>query len=151
MAPLLTLENFQVRYGAVDAVRGIDLEVGRGEVVALLGANGAGKSSTLNAVAGLVPRRGGRALFEGADITGRPAETMPVAGLTLVPEGRRVFGTLTVADNLAMGAYVLADQAAIAAGWNGSSSCFRSCRSGGGSLPEPCRAGSSRCWPSAGP
>ncbi len=113
MEPLLKLSDFRVRYGAVEAVRGIDMEIGKGEIVALLGANGAGKSSTMNAVAGLVPVAQGRAMFDGRDITDLPPEAIPVSGLTLAPEGRRVFGTLTVEDNLRMGAYAVADPAQI--------------------------------------
>ncbi len=114
MAPLLQLQDLQVRYGAVDAVRGIDIAIEEGEIIALLGANGAGKSSTMNAVAGLAPVAGGRLLFDGSDITDLPAEAGPGLGLTLAPEGRRVFGTLSVADNLAMGAYALSERSAVA-------------------------------------
>ena len=113
MEPLLKLSDFRVRYGAVEAVRGIDMDIGKGEIVALLGAYGAGKSSTRNAVAGLVPVAQGRALFDGRDITDLPPEAIPVSGLTLAPEGRRVFGTLTVEDNLRMGAYAVADPAEV--------------------------------------
>jgi len=113
MTPLLHLQGFEVRYGAVEAVRGIDIAIEKGEIVALLGANGAGKSSTLNAIAGLTPIVGGRLLFEGRDITVLPAEARPGLGLTLTPEGRRVFGTLSVEDNLAMGAFVAGGQSAI--------------------------------------
>ena len=114
MTPLLELRSLEVRYGAVEAVRGIDIVIERGEIVALLGANGAGKSSTMNAIVGLAPVAGGRVFFDGGDITERPAEAMPRLGLTLAPEGRRVFGTLSVEDNLAMGAYALADDSTIA-------------------------------------
>ncbi|MEM7045627.1 MAG: ABC transporter ATP-binding protein [Pseudomonadota bacterium] len=113
MAPLLELRGLNVRYGAVEAVRGIDIVIERGEIVALLGANGAGKSSTMNTIVGLTPVAGGRVFFDQDDITNRPAELMPQLGLTLAPEGRRVFGTLSVEDNLAMGAYAASDRAAI--------------------------------------
>ncbi|MCB2129539.1 MAG: ABC transporter ATP-binding protein [Rhodobacteraceae bacterium] len=113
MTPLLKLQNFKLRYGAVQAVRGIDIEIRKGEIVALLGANGAGKSSTMKGIAGLEPVAEGRVLFDGRDITDLPPEEIPSAGLTLSPEGRRVFGTLTVADNLRMGAYTITDKAAI--------------------------------------
>lgn len=111
MTSVLTLSDFAVRYGAVEAVRGIDLEIRKGEILALLGANGAGKSSTMNAVAGLEPVAAGRVIFEGRDITDEPAEATPGLGLTLCPEGRRVFGTLSVEDNLRMGAYTITDAA----------------------------------------
>lgn len=115
MTSVLQLSDFKMRYGAVEAVRGIDLEIQKGEIVALLGANGAGKSSTMNGVAGLEPVASGRVIFEGHDITDLPAEALPGSGLTLAPEGRRVFGTLTVEDNLTMGAYSQTDAAAISA------------------------------------
>lgn len=111
MAALLKLENCKVRYGAVQAVRGVNLEIRKGEIVALLGANGAGKSSTMNAIAGLVPVADGKVWFEGRDITALAPEEIPISGLTLSPEGRRVFGTLSVDDNLRMGAYAVRDRA----------------------------------------
>lgn len=114
MAPLLKIDNCKVRYGAVEAVRGVSLEIRKGEIVALLGANGAGKSSTMNAIAGLVPVASGKVWFEDRDITRLPPEEIPIAGLTLSPEGRRVFGTLSVDENLRMGAYTLRDKAAAA-------------------------------------
>lgn len=113
MTSLLELRGLEISYGAVDAVRGIDVAIERGEIVALLGANGAGKSSTMNAIAGLTPVAGGRILYDGVDITDRPPEEMPGLGLTLTPEGRRVFGTLSVEDNLAMGAYAVSGKGAI--------------------------------------
>jgi len=114
MAPRLHLQDVRVRYGAVEAVRGIGITIEAGEIVALLGANGAGKSSTMNAVAGLVPVATGQVLFDGTDITRLPAEALSVLGLTLTPEGRRVFGTLSVQDNLAMGAYAVTERQATA-------------------------------------
>jgi len=113
MAALLKLDNCKVRYGAVEAVRDISLEIQKGEIVALLGANGAGKSSTMNAIAGLVPVADGKVWFEGREITHLAPEEIPIAGLTLSPEGRRVFGTLSVDDNLRMGAYAVRDKAAV--------------------------------------
>ncbi len=117
MTPLLEIRSFGVSYGAVEAVRGIDMTITEGEIVALLGTNGAGKSSTLNAIAGLVPVSAGRIIFDGNDITGRPPETLAAAGLTLSPEGRRVFGTLTVGENLMLGAYAVADKTAVKAAY----------------------------------
>ena len=118
MAPLLSVQSFRVRYGAIEAVRGIDLEIREGEIIALLGANGAGKSSTFNALVGLVPAAGGTVMFDGNDITDRAPETLAPIGMTLAPEGRRVFGTLSVAENLLMGAYTITDKAMIAAAWD---------------------------------
>ena len=111
---LLSVTNLQVRYGAVEAVRGVDIEVGQGELVALLGGNGAGKSSTLNAIVGLVPASGGRVDFMSADISDLPTEMLVRKGITLSPEGRRVFSGLTVAENLSLGAYGRADRDGIA-------------------------------------
>ncbi len=102
---LLSIASLTVRYGAVEAVRGVDLQVERGELVALLGANGAGKSSTLNAIVGLADTAGGRVMLNDAEITGQPTETLVRQGITLAPEGRRVFAGLTVAENLRIGAY----------------------------------------------
>jgi branched-chain amino acid transport system ATP-binding protein len=103
---VLKVEALRIRYGEVEAVRCVDLEVGRGEIIALVGANGAGKSSTLGAIAGLVPAAGGRVTFDGGDITGLAAETVSRKGIALVPEGRRIFASLTVAENLRLGGAV---------------------------------------------
>jgi branched-chain amino acid transport system ATP-binding protein len=95
-------------------LKGIDLTVAEGEIVALIGANGAGKSTTLRAISGLVPARAGRLLFAGEDLAGRPAHRIVAAGISHAPEGRRIFTTLSVTENLRMGAYTLgADRAAI--------------------------------------
>lgn len=102
-APLLDVFGLTVSYGAVEAVRGIDLSVRKGEIVTLLGANGAGKSSTLNALVGLVPRRAQRLTFDSQDIAHLPPELIVRRGMTLVPEGRRIFPTLTVAEHLLLG------------------------------------------------
>ena len=101
---LLELQDICVRYGAIEAVHDLDLSVDEGEIVALLGVNGAGKSSTLNAIVGLVPVTGGRCLLDGCDITGTPTEAIVRAGITMVPEGRRVFRNLTINENLRLGA-----------------------------------------------
>nr|WP_323781142.1 ABC transporter ATP-binding protein [Amylibacter sp.] len=118
MQPLLSAKDLHVRYGAVEAVRGVSFELQQGEIVALLGANGAGKSSIMNAITGLVPTASGQVMFDGKDITGSAPESLAPAGLTLSPEGRRVFGTLSVADNLRMGAFALTDKDAISAAWD---------------------------------
>jgi branched-chain amino acid transport system ATP-binding protein len=100
---LLSVESVRVEYGAIKAVRGVDLHVEQGELVVLLGANGAGKSSLLNAVAGLVPVTAGSVVFDGHDIAGQAAERIVRRGIALVPEGRRVFPRLSVRDNLRLG------------------------------------------------
>jgi len=106
---LLEIRGLEVRYGGIRAVKGIDLEVGAGEMVCLIGANGAGKSSTLRAISGLVPTAPGAVRFDGGDFAGIPAFRRARAGLVMVPEGRGVFARLSVEENLAMGAYVRAD------------------------------------------
>jgi branched-chain amino acid transport system ATP-binding protein len=103
--PLLAVEGLTVTYGAVRAVTGVSFQVYEGELVTLIGANGAGKSSTLRAIAGLVPAAGGRIMLDGQPILAVPAHDLPRRGLVLVPEGRRVFGELSVLENLDLGAY----------------------------------------------
>jgi branched-chain amino acid transport system ATP-binding protein len=112
--PLLVLEKVAVAYGGIQAVKGIDLHVGRGELVCLIGANGAGKTTTLKGITGLQPVRSGRVLYEGTAITGMPSHALVKRGLAMVPEGRGVFGGLTIEENLAMGAYTRRDRKAIA-------------------------------------
>jgi branched-chain amino acid transport system ATP-binding protein len=107
---LLEVRGLEVRYGGIRAVKGIDLEIGAGEMVCLIGANGAGKSSTLRAISGLVPTAPGAVRFGGSDLAGAPAFRRARAGLVMVPEGRGVFAQLTVEENLAMGAYLRADR-----------------------------------------
>jgi branched-chain amino acid transport system ATP-binding protein len=102
-AALLETDRLVVRYGPIVAVKDVSVRVEQGEIVALLGANGAGKSSFLNAVAGLVPTAGGTTTFDGEEIQRLPAEKIVRRGLALVPEGRRVFGNLSVRDNLRLG------------------------------------------------
>jgi len=99
----LALEKLHVRYGAVDAVRGLSLEVSPGEIVGLIGPNGAGKSSTLNAIMGAAPVAGGEIRLDGSSLRGRRSEDVARAGVALVPEGRRIFAELTVEENLRLG------------------------------------------------
>ncbi len=108
--PLLEVRGLKVKYGNVEALHGVDLEVTRGEIVTILGANGAGKSTTLRAVSGLVPTSGGEILFEGKPVTRMPAHERVKMGIAQAPEGRRIFGTLTVRENLALGAFTRADK-----------------------------------------
>ncbi|MBI2161894.1 MAG: ABC transporter ATP-binding protein [Candidatus Rokubacteria bacterium] len=112
--PLLRVEELHAAYGPVAALRGLDLTVGQGELVCLIGANGAGKTSTLRAISGLLPAARGRILFDGRPIhAAEPAEILE-AGIAHCPEGRRVFPYLTVQENLEMGAYVRRDRHAVA-------------------------------------
>ncbi len=101
--PALDVGGLGVRYGGVDAVRALSLSVAQGEIVGLIGPNGAGKSSTLHALMGLVPASGGEVLLEGRSILGKTPEAVARAGMALVPEGRRIFGGLTVEENLRLG------------------------------------------------
>jgi len=111
----LEVENLHVRYGRVHAVRGVTLSVNDGEVVAVLGANGAGKSSLLKALMGLEPAAEGRVLLDGVDISNWPTSRRVRNHLVLVPEGRRIVTSLTVHENLLMGAFVRDDMAAVTA------------------------------------
>src|SRR3989304_5317499 len=106
---LLEVRGLEVRYGGIRAVKGIDLAVGEGELVCLIGANGAGKSSTLRAISGLLPTAPGAVRYAGRDLAGARAFERVRAGLVMVPEGRGVFPQLTVDENLAMGADARAD------------------------------------------
>ena len=110
---LLALDKVNVFYGAIHALRDVSLTVRTGEVVTLLGANGAGKSTTLRAITGLLTPKSGRISFDGADITGSPAHKLVARGMSMSPEGRGVFANLTVLENLEMGAYLTKDKAAI--------------------------------------
>ena len=111
---LLRLENIHAGYGPITALRGLDLVVAPGELVCLIGATGAGKTSTLRAISGLLSPSRGRIVFDGGEIHGREPAAILRAGIAHCPEGRRVFPHLTVEENLAMGAYVRRDRAAIA-------------------------------------
>jgi branched-chain amino acid transport system ATP-binding protein len=111
----LRLQQVKIAYGAINAVKGIDLEVNAGELVSLIGANGAGKTTTLNAIAGILKLAGGDILYQGASVAALPAHKRLRAGIALVPEGRGVFTRLTVEENLLTGAYTRRDQDGIAA------------------------------------
>ena len=106
---ILSIKDLKVSYGGIEAVKGISFDVRRGEIVTLIGANGAGKSSTLRAIAGLVKPSGGSITFEGVNITGADPTSIVKHGVTLVPEGRRIFADLTVLENLKIGAYLRHD------------------------------------------
>lgn len=111
---MLEVKNLKVAYGGIHAVKGIDLEIRQGELVALIGANGAGKTTTLKTLVGMVKPAEGDIVFNGQSIARTPAHEHVSQGLVMVPEGRGIFGRLTVEENLLMGAYVRHDKAGIA-------------------------------------
>ena len=102
---LLKVDNIHVYYGAIHAIKGISFEVNEGEIVTLIGANGAGKSTTLNTIAGLLKPRSGSITFEGRNLLGMKAHKLVSQGMALCPEGRRIFQLMTVRENLEMGGY----------------------------------------------
>ncbi|HIU34926.1 MAG TPA: ABC transporter ATP-binding protein [Candidatus Pullichristensenella excrementigallinarum] len=110
---LLKVTDLKVSYGGIEALRGISFEVEQGDIVTLIGANGAGKSTTLRSISGIVPIKAGKIEFNGEDITGKDPQKIVSRGIALVPEGRRVFPNLTVAENLKIGAYLRKDDAGI--------------------------------------
>ncbi len=111
---MLKITDLQVYYGVIQALKGISFEVNQGEVIALIGANGAGKTTTLHTITGLLHPKAGKIEFEGKDITKLPAHKIVSLGMAHVPEGRRIFGELTVYENLKLGAYTRKDKAGIA-------------------------------------
>ncbi len=115
---MLVVSNLQVNYGNIAALRGVSLEVGQGEIVAVIGPNGAGKSTLLLTIAGVVRPRSGSILLAAKDATQMQPEALVVAGLSLVPEGRHIFGSLTVGENLQLGATVRSGRAGIASDIN---------------------------------
>ncbi len=144
--PLLAVEKLAVSYGGIRAVKGIDLHVNPRELVCLIGANGAGKTTTLKGICGLQPVSGGAVLYDGDDVTGRPAFELVRRGLAMVPEGRGVFGALSIEENLAMGAYTRTDRAWRRVGYRTRVHAVpAACASAGSRRQERCRAASSRC------
>ncbi len=109
-APMLTVENIHVYYGNIAAVKGISIEVQKGEIVTLIGSNGAGKSTTMRAISGLISPRRGSITFEGRKISGMPGHQVTALGISQSPEGRRIFGRMTVDENLDLGAFLRNDK-----------------------------------------
>ena len=107
---LLEVKNLEVYYGVICALKGISFEVNQGEIVSLIGANGAGKTTMMQSVVGIIPKKSGSVMFDGHDITKTPCHKIVQLGMTQVPEGRRIFQELTVYENLLMGAYTVKDQ-----------------------------------------
>ena len=113
MTAMLDVKKLEVAYGGIKAIKGIDFHVDEGELVTLIGANGAGKSSTLRALSGLIKPAAGKVTYKGRDITGVPSHALVGLGIALCPEGRGVFARLNVHENLLMGAYARNDHAQI--------------------------------------
>ena len=107
---MLEVKDLQVYYGVICALKGISFEVNEGEIVSLIGANGAGKTTMMQSVVGIIPKKSGTVLFDGQDITKTPCHKIVQLGMTQVPEGRRIFQELSVYENLMMGAYTVKDQ-----------------------------------------
>ena len=110
---MLTVDNINVYYGAIHALKGVSLEVKQGQIVTLIGANGAGKSTILRTLSGLLKPKTGKIEFEGKSIAGIPAQNIVKQGISQVPEGRRVFANMSVMENLELGAYIRSDKAGI--------------------------------------
>jgi len=108
---MLELKGVSSGYGAIEALKSIDLRIDKGEIVTLIGANGAGKSTTLRSITGLVPPTAGEVIFEGKSLNGTPTHLITALGISMVPEGRAIFANLTVLENLEMGAYLQKDKA----------------------------------------
>ena len=110
---MLHIENLQVYYGAINAIKGISFDVEQGEIIALIGANGAGKTTILHTISGLVPAKSGSITFNGTELTKTPAHKIVSMGMAHVPEGRRIFQDLTVYENVMLGAFTRKDKAEI--------------------------------------
>ena len=137
---MLKVNDINVYYGSIHAIKGVSFEVHQGEVVTLIGANGAGKSTILQTVSGLLRSKTGSIEFLGENLGGVAPHKVVAKGLAHVPEGRRVFLQMTVEENLEMGAFTRPNCTSASPGW----------RNGGNRSPVPCLAANSRCWPWAG-
>ena len=115
MGTMLTVNDINVFYGAIHAIKGVSLEVNEGEIVTLIGANGAGKSTILRTISGLLKPKTGSIQFEGQEIAGMPAHEIVKTGISQVPEGRRIFAEMSVLENLELGAFTRKDKDGI---WN---------------------------------
>ncbi|MBE7022787.1 MAG: ABC transporter ATP-binding protein [Ruminococcaceae bacterium] len=110
---MLTVKDIEVNYGVINAIKGVSFEVEQGEIIALIGANGAGKTTILHTITGLIAPKSGQILFEGVDLTKTPAHKIVAMGMAHVPEGRRIFQQLTVYENLKLGAFIVKDKKVI--------------------------------------
>jgi branched-chain amino acid transport system ATP-binding protein len=140
---VLSLRDVRVFYGAIQAVKGVSFDVHQGELVTIVGANGAGKTTTLRTISGIYRPATGSITFEGKDLTALPSHEIVSLGISQAPEGRQIFGSLSVRDNLMLGATRRADRASIAEELNTIFTLFPVL---GERLNQP--GGTSRCWPS---
>ena len=147
--PILKVSNIESYYGPIMAIRGVSLAVPRGKIITVLGANGAGKTTILKTISGVLDPQKGSIEFEGKAIQRMDADKIVRLGLSHVPEGREVFPFLSVRENLAMGAFLRKDRDGVARDLERSSSISRASRSASTSRPARCPAASSRCWRSA--
>ena len=143
---LLEVNNLEVYYGVIRALKGISFQVNEGEIVSLIGANGAGKTTMMQSVVGIIPKRSGSVIFDGQDITKTPCHKIVKLGMTQVPEGRRIFQELTVYENLMMGAYSVRTSSGLKRIWNLPLNASPVWRNAVGRLQELSPAVSSRCW-----
>ena len=145
---ILQLNNLNVSYGSIAAVKGLSLTVYDGEIVTLIGSNGAGKSTTLRTISGLLRPRSGEVMFNGKNIVGIPGHNVVKMGIAQSPEGRKIFQRMTVSENLDLGAFVRDDtERASPPTANACSNCSPACRNGSARRPARCPAASSRCSP----
>jgi branched-chain amino acid transport system ATP-binding protein len=142
-AVLLSLDDITTYYGQMRILEGISLQVGAGELVCLLGGNASGKSTTLKTILGIVRPRAGEVLLDGQDVTSWPVPQRIARGMAIVPENRRLFGQLTVLENLELGAVLRAARSSARTS-TGSTGCSRACTSGAASSRARCPAASSR-------
>jgi branched-chain amino acid transport system ATP-binding protein len=140
------LSNVESAYGPIKAIRGVSLKVRQGEIATVLGSNGAGKTTILKTISGIIDPNRGSVHFKGDDITARDPAAIVRLGLSHVPEGREVFPLLSVHDNLLMGAYTRSDRDGVARDIERRWATSRSCASASARMPACCRAASSRCW-----
>lgn len=144
MTSALTISGLDCFYGEVQVLHGLNLELRKGEVLCLLGRNGAGKTTTLKAIMGLAPARSGSIMLDGHDLTKLAVHEVPRAGVAYVPQGRRLFAEMTVAENIEIGLMTRGKEAPFA---RPSSTSSPFCANACASVPAPCPAASSRCWP----
>lgn len=142
---MLKIENLNVRYGGIHAIRGISLEVPIGKIVTLIGANGAGKSSTLRAVAGLIKNKTGSISWKSKNIFGLLPEEILISGVALCPEGRRIFPQLTVLENLKLGGYSRKDKSGLERSIERAFKLFPDLKRESGKRAGPFQEGNSRC------